>query len=231
MEITDIKANLSIETVLNHYNLKPNKTNQVCCPFHDDKTPSLKIYPETNTYNCFGCGSNGDVIQFIQDKENLSKHEALKKATELTNLKSVVPKASSTPKTKTLPFGTDLEEAFKKMQQNLHRSKKAVAYLQDRCLSDVLLEQGFNGRHYPKLQNCIIYPLKNIKGEIVSFYGRSIAVESDKKGNAHYYLEGRQGLYPNYPPAETRVLILTESIIEIKPHKIIKNNSAKTILK
>lgn len=74
-------------------------------------------------------------------------------------------------------------------------------------MSDVYLEQGFNGRHYSKLQNCIIYPLKNCHGQIVSFYGRSLT-----KG--HYYLENRQGLYPNYPTAETKMLILTESIID-----------------
>lgn len=94
MEITDIKQQLSIEKVLTHYNLSVNKNNQVCCPFHDDKTPSLKIYPETNTYNCFGCGATGDVIQFIQDKENLTKHEALKKATALASTKIDVRKAS-----------------------------------------------------------------------------------------------------------------------------------------
>ncbi len=216
MEIKDIKTHLSIKTVLEHYNLEVGKNNQLCCPFHDDKTPSLKIYPETNTYNCFGCGANGDVIQFIQDKENLTKHEALKKATELIRTTIDVRKAPSTPKEQNnpSPFGEDLEGAFLKMKQNLHRSKKGVAYLQDRCLSDVTLEQGYNGRQFPKLKNCIVYPLKNSKSEIVSFYGRSIAVASDQKSNAHYYLAGRKGLYPNYPPAETRVLILTESIID-----------------
>lgn len=223
MEIKDIKTHLSIETVLNHYGLTPNKTNHVCCPFHDDKTPSLKIYPETNTYNCFGCDANGDVIQFIQDKENCSKHEALKKATELATsiginspiavqLRAPAPSQNLvTPKKPSAGiacFGEDLEGAFLKMKQSLHRSKKAVAYLQDRCLSDVLLEQGYNAQHFKPLQNCIVYPLKNVENKIVSFYGRSIG-----KGK-HYYLPNRKGLYPNYPTAETKVLVLTESIID-----------------
>ena len=67
MEIKDIKTNLSIQTVLNHYQI-PVKNNHCKCPFHADDKPSLKFYPETNTYNCFGCGKTGDVIQFIQDK-------------------------------------------------------------------------------------------------------------------------------------------------------------------
>tara|TARA_R110002124_G_scaffold11847_6_gene56369 strand:- start:79 stop:2223 length:2145 start_codon:yes stop_codon:yes gene_type:complete len=66
---------------------------------------------------------------------------------------------------------------------------------------------GKTGYHYPKLKSCIVFPLRNQKGEIVSFYGRSLT-----KG--HYYLENRKGLYPSYPSAETQTIILTESIID-----------------
>jgi DNA primase len=65
MEIPDIKAKLSISTILNHYNLTPGKHNKLCCPFHEEKTPSFTIYPKTNTFHCFGCGKNGDTIEFI----------------------------------------------------------------------------------------------------------------------------------------------------------------------
>jgi CHC2 zinc finger len=53
MEIKEIKALLSIETVLRYYNLKPDKNDRLHCPFHPDKTPSLQIYPRTNTFCCF----------------------------------------------------------------------------------------------------------------------------------------------------------------------------------
>ena len=72
------------------------------------------------------------------------------------------------------------------------------------------LEQGYNnGTQFKQLKNCIIYPLKNEQNEIVSFYGRNIG-----KVGSHYYTANRKGLYPNYPPAETQILILTESIID-----------------
>jgi DNA primase len=77
MEIREIKSSLNILTVLNHYNLKPNKNGMLKCPFHEDKDPSLKVYTNTNTFNCFGCGKAGDQIEFIQLKENCSKHEAI----------------------------------------------------------------------------------------------------------------------------------------------------------
>jgi len=83
MEINQIKQHLDISTILTHYNLKPNQHNMLLCPFHDDHNPSLKIYHETNSFTCFGCGVSGDVIEFIQLKEKCTKHEALKKATEL----------------------------------------------------------------------------------------------------------------------------------------------------
>ncbi|NQY09442.1 MAG: toprim domain-containing protein, partial [Flavobacteriales bacterium] len=76
--------------------------------------------------------------------------------------------------------------------------------------NDVKIEQGYNnGSTYKQLKNCIIYPLKDAQGKIVSLYGRSIA-----STGTHYYTAGRKGLYPSYPPAETKMLILTESVID-----------------
>ncbi len=209
MEIVEIKQQLSIIAVLQHYNIVINKNGQCLCPFHEDKTPSLKIYPETNTYHCFGCGKNGDAIQFIEDKENITKHQAIIKAKGLIDVighTTITPVKPSQPKTTTV-YG----KAFKKMQQSLHRSKKAIAYLQDRNIYDTKLEIGYKPQgsttEIKGMNNCVVFPLKDAEGTIVSFYGRSLA-----KG--HYYLENRQGLYPKYPSTETKTLILTESVID-----------------
>ncbi|VAW18174.1 hypothetical protein MNBD_BACTEROID01-2855 [hydrothermal vent metagenome] len=85
MEISDIKEKLNIDKVLKYYGLEANRNHMLKCPFHEEKEPSLKIYPNTNTFNCFGCKANGDAIEFIQLKEKCNKHETLKKATELIN--------------------------------------------------------------------------------------------------------------------------------------------------
>ena len=71
MEIADIKQRLTIQTVLKSYNLQADKNGMLNCPFHKEDQASLKIYTDTNTFNCFGCGANGDVIEFIQKKEAL----------------------------------------------------------------------------------------------------------------------------------------------------------------
>jgi DNA primase len=48
------------------------------CPFHSEKTPSLKVNPDKQTWYCFGCNEGGDVLTFIQKFKGLSFPEALR---------------------------------------------------------------------------------------------------------------------------------------------------------
>ena len=204
MEIAAIKTQLKIETVLAHYNLQADKNGMLSCPFHNDKKPSFQIYPKTNTFCCFSsnCSAGtGDQIQFIQLKEKCTKHQAILKAKEL--LGSVAP----TSKNK-----ENLNEIFQKLKQNINKSSRAKAYLKERHLEIEKLEVGFNAAAYKDLKNCIVFPLKDCHGKIVSFYGRSVL--NSQSGSDHYYTKNRKGLYPEYPSAEAKKLILTESIID-----------------
>lgn len=47
------------------------------CPFHDDRAPSFTVYPESDTYHCFGCKASGDVVKFLMDKESMTFGQAL----------------------------------------------------------------------------------------------------------------------------------------------------------
>lgn len=47
------------------------------CPFHTERTPSFNIYPDTNTFHCFGCGAHGDSITFFMNQQNCDFKEAL----------------------------------------------------------------------------------------------------------------------------------------------------------
>ena len=60
-------------------------------------------------------------------------------------------------------------------------------------------------------KNCLVFPLKNKQSQIVSLYFRSVNDETEHK---HFYLKDREGLYPHYPKADTKQLILTEAIID-----------------
>jgi hypothetical protein len=61
------------------YFIEFNKFGQTVCPFHEDKDPSMKYYPKSNTVHCFGCGKSWDTIQFVRDLYDLSFREAIAK--------------------------------------------------------------------------------------------------------------------------------------------------------
>ena len=144
MEIPQIKAQLSIHTVLQHYGLKPERGNLLNCPWHEDKTPSLQIYPRTNSYHCFGCSKSGDVIQFIEDYEQLTKREAILKAKALigqpTTINNTEPNASALSRVAILTkFYQSTRNSFVKteaakqyaQQRGLDASKNKLAYVRD----------------------------------------------------------------------------------------------------
>ena len=49
------------------------------CPFHEDRSPSLAVYPESARFHCFGCGASGDVIDFVRRASGLGFREALER--------------------------------------------------------------------------------------------------------------------------------------------------------
>ena len=152
MEIQEIKQRLSIQTVLKHYNLSPDRNGMLQCPFHADQTASLKVYPNTNTFNCFGCGKNGDQIEFCTLKEG-SKHKGLLKATELTGetTSPVNQPIQSQPQTKDLLNHTEiLTQIFEGFKNGLNHpvSVKPREYLNGRGLDYTKLEMGYNSGQF-----------------------------------------------------------------------------------
>lgn len=59
------------------YGFPPNRANFIKCPFHEDSTASLKIYPGDGGWHCFGCGEGGDVIDFVARLLRLRFSEAV----------------------------------------------------------------------------------------------------------------------------------------------------------
>jgi len=244
MEIQEIKTQLSLAQVLDYYGLKPDKHGKLNCPFHDDKTPSFQVYHKTHTCYCFSsnCPTNGrslDVIDFIMHKEKISKHEAIVKAQSLIRGESTPGELSrevfltkmfayfknavyNSKPARDYITGRSLDHHVIDIGYNtaqFHHGKRRDETLISHCVKYGLLRETtmISGKAKDdKAYNvfgkwCIVFALRNRASQVTGLYFRSTINDTDQK---HYYLKDRQGLYPNYPSAETKKLILTEAIID-----------------
>ena len=79
----DVKANITAKEAAEGYGIKVNKKGMACCPFHDDKTPSMSI---KENFHCFGCQESGDVIDFTAKLFEINTKEAAIKLVQDFNL-------------------------------------------------------------------------------------------------------------------------------------------------
>ena len=71
-----VKQSVSTRDAAAFYGIEVKRNGMACCPFHDDKNPSMKV---DQRFHCFGCGADGDVIDFTAKLFDLSPKEAAKK--------------------------------------------------------------------------------------------------------------------------------------------------------
>ena len=78
--IQQLKQYSDIEHIVSGYVQLKKKGRYLSglCPFHSEKSPSFFVYPQTQSFYCFGCGAGGDVITFIRQIENLEYMEAVR---------------------------------------------------------------------------------------------------------------------------------------------------------
>ncbi len=84
----EIKQRLDIVSVISAYVQlgKAGRNFRGLCPFHTEKTPSFFVFPDRQTWRCFGCGTGGDVISFIMKREGLTFGEAIKSLAQRTGV-------------------------------------------------------------------------------------------------------------------------------------------------
>ena len=71
-----VRENLTARQVAEYYGLKVNRNGMACCPFHDDRSPSMKI---DNRYYCFGCLAKGDAVDYVARLFGLGPKDAAEK--------------------------------------------------------------------------------------------------------------------------------------------------------
>ena len=74
---TTVKAAVTLRQAAEHYGLQVRRNGMTCCPFHNDRHPSL--YVSDDHYHCFACGEHGDVIDLTAKLFDLRLYDAARK--------------------------------------------------------------------------------------------------------------------------------------------------------
>lgn len=191
--IQELKFRNDIEDVVSSYvNLKRGgKTLAGLCPFHSEKSPSFHVYPNTQSFYCFGCGAGGDVITFVRRMENLEYMEALRFLAQRSGLDmpdEVESDGSARLKTRILEINREAARIF---HQNLSSpaGREGLNYLRSRGLSDQTIRRF--GLGY-SLSGSGLYKLLSAKGytddELIA---AAVAAKSNRGTGCFDIFQGR----------------------------------------
>ena len=136
--IDEVKQHTDIEAVIGQYTTlkKAGRTLRALCPFHTEKTPSFFVYPDRQSWHCFGaCATGGDVFSFVMKKEGIDFGEALRLLAEKAGV--TIP-SRLPPKTE-----NDYEKDEKEKLYQINQS--AAQYFHSQLLNSPAAEKA---RHY-----------------------------------------------------------------------------------
>lgn len=71
-----VKSLVTVQRAAEFYGYHPNRMGYICCPFHNEKTASLKLFPDGG-WKCFGCGAGGSVIDFVMKLYDIPFRQAI----------------------------------------------------------------------------------------------------------------------------------------------------------
>jgi len=188
--IQELQDKVDIESVISSsISLKRRgKTLVGPCPFHNEKTPSFTVYPESNSFYCFGCGAGGDVISFVRRMENLDYIEAVKAVAQMAGVSMPEDGYDDTLSKQRLRLLNANREAARFYHECLMKpeNRKALDYFLKRGL-DINIIRRF-GLGYAPDDWCELINYLKAKGfteqELVH---ANLARRSDKNGRANYY--------------------------------------------
>lgn len=143
-QVQEVKDRVDIIEIISSYlTLKKAGANyKANCPFHNEKTPSMMISPERQSFKCFGCGVGGDVITFVEKIEGLDFYNALKLLAERAGvqLKSESVRLGdrefkADKKTRQYEINEWAKKVYHKILLDHPKAEKARNYLEGRGLS------------------------------------------------------------------------------------------------
>lgn len=159
-----IKASITTRSAAELYGLRVSRNGMTCCPFHPDRTPSMKVDAR---FHCFGCGADGDVISFVEQLFHLQPIDAARKLAEdfHIDISSYLKKPTDKKKFQAFtPYHPDeqalAEELAVIKQKAAQKNLDAwMAHAQDVLIRYSFLLQDWKEQHAPRIEDTDWHPL------------------------------------------------------------------------
>jgi len=189
------------------------------CPFHQNtRTPAFTVFPDTQSFYCFGCQASGTVFDFVMRRQGLDFREALEQLAARAGIelkeRSSAEQQQDQQRTRLLEISATAAKYFNYVLLSLQRGQPARDYLEQRAINHQTVEafqlgyslddwghlltyltdkKGFapeeveaaglaihreQGGYHDRFRGRLIFPIRNVRGEVVGFGGRAL-------GDAH----------------------------------------------
>lgn len=186
----ELRMKCDIEQIISMYvNIKRRGKNLVgLCPFHNEKTPSFTVYPETQSYFCFGCGAGGEVINFIRKAENLDYFEAVKFLCDKCGMTLPSDGADNSLSEKRRRMYEINKEAARFFNSVLfsEEGKKGLEYYKARGLKKSTITK-FGLGYAPDSWDSLLKHMRTKGYSYEELYEANLAYKSTKSGSARFF--------------------------------------------
>ena len=195
-----VKQSVTARQAAEMYGLKIRRNNMVSCPFHNDRTPSMKV---DNRFHCFGCGADGDVIDFVSRIFGISSLEAAQKIASdfgiSYDVKSAVtkPKKIICRKTDAQIYAEAEQRCFRVLSDYYHLLKKwEIDYapnIDDETCHPLFVEALQRKTHLEYLLDILVFGEIEEKALLVMEYGKEVA-SLEQRISEFIYREAETGI-------------------------------------
>ena len=158
------------------------------CPFHNEKTGSFTVYPESQSFYCFGCGAGGDIVSFLMRAENLDYVEAVTMLAEQYGIR--LPETNyddslARKKSRLLEANKEAARFFHSMLKT-DEGKIARDYYNSRNLSQSIIVR-FGLGYAPDKWDSLIKHMTSKGYTVTELYEANLVKKSEKNGKTYYY--------------------------------------------
>jgi DNA primase catalytic core len=191
--IEEIKVRADLADVIASYGIQirtVGSSKKVCCPFHNEKTPSFTINDAKGFYHCFGCGESGDVIKFVQKMDGLTFIEAVKRLAEQYGISIEEKEDPAANRRKRLyALMAELAQFYHRCLGKIKEAQLARDYLDSRDLDESVRESFLIG-YAPSGIATILKWAEKYKFTAAELEEAGVIKTSDRPGDRGYHRFG-----------------------------------------